>query len=229
VIRHEKSVFRLPMRSPTISVRSGHQRGFTLAELAIVITILGLLLVGVLKGQSLIGGARAKDVVAIVGDLRTATASFKDRYKYLPGDWPFSAGEISGVTAGASVGTAGNGIVEGVISAAGKAEADSEVALLPWQLYSAGYLSKINRSDPLNLIATSFGPVHVVSKATAETLVSGFAAANPAARNAIIFSALPCELAGEVDASIDDGNAASGRALGAACTSGTITWYAVAL
>ena len=217
------------MPHATMNRKSARQRGFTLAELAIVITILGLLIVGVLKGQSLIGGAKAKDVIAIVGDLRTAIGGFKDRYKYLPGDWPFSAGEIKGVTAGASVGTAGNGIIEGAISAAAKAEADSEVALLPWQLYSAGYLSKINRSDPLSLIVTSFGPVHVVSKATAEALVSGFAAANPAARNAIIFSALPCEIASEVDASIDDGNTASGRALGAACVGGTITWYAVAL
>ena len=204
------------------------QRGFTLAELAIVITIIGLLLIGVIKGQALIGGAKAKDVIAIVGDIRTATAYFKQRYKYLPGDWPYTANEIQGVTSGTSVGTNGDGILDGSIDASGAAQAGSEVAELPLQLYRAGFLSKINGSDAQRRIATSFGPVQVVSRATAVGLVAGFVNAPPS-QNAIIFFNLPCDLVSEVDAGVDDGNLTTGRAIGNACANGAVSWYAVVL
>ena len=39
------------------------QPGFTLVEIAIVLVIIGLLLGGVLKGQSLIDSARVKNIV----------------------------------------------------------------------------------------------------------------------------------------------------------------------
>lgn len=204
------------------------QHGFTLAELAIVITIIGLLLIGVIKGQSLIGGAKAKDVIAIVGDIRAATTYFKQRYKYLPGDWPYTANEIQGITSGTSVGTNGDGILDGSIDAFGSAQAGSEVAELPLQVYQAGFLSKINGSDTQRRIATSFGPVQVVSRATAVGLVAGFANAPPS-QNAIIFFNLPCDLVLEVDAGLDDGNITTGRAIGNACTNGSVNWYAVVL
>lgn len=205
------------------------ERGFTLVELAIVIVIVALLLVGILKGQSLIGQAKSKDVIAIVDDLRNATTMFKQRYKYLPGDWPYTPAEIPNVISGTTVGTNGDGSIDGGVDAKGKAEAGSEVAELPWQLYSAGFLGKIDNSDVLQRLSTSFGTVHVVSRATADGLVSGFAAANPSARNAIVFFHLPCDLAREVDSKIDDASITAGRALGSACANDSILWYAVAL
>lgn len=74
-------------------------RGFTLVELAISLTIVALLMFAVLRGQGLIDQAKAKDIIAIVEDLRIASATFKQRFNYLPGDWPYSANEIPGVTA----------------------------------------------------------------------------------------------------------------------------------
>ena len=59
------------------------QRGFTLAELAIVVTVIGFLIFAVLKGQSLIGQAKAKDVIAIVDGLRNSTTFFRQRYSCL--------------------------------------------------------------------------------------------------------------------------------------------------
>ena len=144
-------------------------------------------------------------------------------------DWPYSANEIPGVTAATTVGTNGDGIIDGAIAANGTAEAGSEVEILPLQLFGAGFIGKINQSDPQRRVTTSFGPVHVVSKATAEGLVPGFAAGNTAARSAIVFFRLPCDIAAEVDAKIDDSSIATGHAISTACAGGVVQWYAVAM
>lgn len=204
------------------------QRGFTLAELAIVVTIIALLMVAVIRGQSLIGGANAKDVMAIISDIRTSTTSFKQRYKYLPGDWPYSANEIQGITSGATVGTIGDGIVDGTIDATGAAQVGSEVAELPLQLFQAGFIGKINSSDAQRRITTSFGPVQVASRATAVGLVAGFVNA-PISQNAIVFFNLPCDVVIEVDGGMDDGSLTTGRAIGNACANGRVDWYAIVL
>lgn len=207
------------------------QKGFTLVEMSIVVVLIGILLAGVLSTRSLIGSAHAKDVIAIVEDLRAATAMFKKRYGYLPGDLPYTAGEILGVTAAGTGGTIGDGAIGGAVDAQGLAALGSEAAEAPWQLFNAGLLGKINTSDPQRLIMTNYGSVHLVSYATAVSKVAGFAA-NPAARNAILFSNLPCGVVREVDLKIDDGNTATGRAIiDAACVNDadTVQWYAVVL
>lgn len=207
-----------------------NQRGFSLAELAISLTIIALLILATIKGTGLIDQAKAKDVIAVVEDLRMATTAFRQRFNYLPGDWPYSASEIPGVTEATTAGTNGNGIIEGSVDAAtGAAQSGSEVAALPLQLFGAGTIGKINDSDPQRRITTSYGAVHVVSKATAEGLVSGFAANNPAARAAIVINQLPCDVAMEVDAKIDDGSMTTGRAIATACASGVVQWLAVAM
>lgn len=205
------------------------QRGFTLVEIAIVTMIIGLLLVAIFGGQNLIGQAKAKDVIAIIGDLRNGVTYFKQRYKYLPGDWPYTANEIPNITAATTVGTNGNGLVEGSINAAGEAEAGSEVAAVPFHLFGAGFLGKLNVSKPLSSLSTDSGPVQVVSKATANGLVPGFQAANPTSANAIVFFQLPCDLVAEVDTKIDNADAVTGRAMGTACVNGVVLWYAAVL
>ncbi|MDD5030542.1 MAG: type II secretion system protein [Rhodoferax sp.] len=207
------------------------QRGFTLVEIAIVLVIVGLILGGILSSQSLIGSMKAKDVVAIVDDLRTASVYFKQRYNYLPGDWPYTANQIPAITAAGTGGTIGNGSIEGAITAAtGQAAAGSEVAEAPWQLFNAGFISKIDATDTQRHLKTSYGAVHLASGAVANGLVAGFAAVNPAARNAIVFANLPCDVATEVDNKIDDGVLTTGRAIGTACINdATMAWYAIAL
>lgn len=226
------------------------QQGFTLVEIAVVLVIIGLLLGGILNARSLISSMQAKDVIAIVDDLRTATTYFKQRYNYLPGDWPYTAGEIAN-TDDLSPGNGDGSIgVIGDINGQGWAVVNSEVAEAPWQLYSAGFISKIDASDyqrppnkPSRLIKTIFGGVHIASAAIADNLVAGFAAANPAARNAIVFFNLPCDIVMQVDDKIDNGVTVDvpvspgGRAFGTGCAPvgvppeliGPVTWYAVAL
>lgn len=61
---------------------------FSLVELSIVLVILGLLVGGVLAGQSLIKAAQLRSISTEYNRYRTATMSFRDKYFALPGDMP---------------------------------------------------------------------------------------------------------------------------------------------
>ena len=209
------------------------QRGFTLVEMGMVLAIIGFILTGILGGQSLIRSARVNDVVAIVEDLRTASTLFKQRFNYLPGDFPAEAGDIPGVLMTGD----GNGLFGApgnVVAGTGLAVAGTEVAWAPLHLFNASLIGKVDSSQPLRMISTSYGGVHLVSSAIATQLVPIFAATNPTARNAIVFYNLPCDVLLQVDAKIDNGTGRSGKAVRNiavpdACPDGVVDWYAVAL
>ena len=62
------------------------RRGFSLVELSIVLVILGLLVGGVLAGQSLIKAAQLRAVSNEYNRYFTAMKSFQDKYFAMPGD-----------------------------------------------------------------------------------------------------------------------------------------------
>lgn len=64
------------------------KHGFTLVELSIVLVILGLLVGGVLAGQSLIKAAELRAVTTEYTNYVTAINTFKGKYFALPGDMP---------------------------------------------------------------------------------------------------------------------------------------------
>lgn len=93
------------------------QSGFTLVELAIVMTIIGLLIGGILKGQELMENARVTATIAQVKSYEAATTTFRDSYAAMPGDMvsagnrlpcPASASTNCSMTDNAAL---GNGIV----------------------------------------------------------------------------------------------------------------------
>jgi prepilin-type N-terminal cleavage/methylation domain-containing protein len=194
-----------------------NNKGFTLVEIAVVLVIIGILLAGILKGGSIIQTVQVNDAITIVEDIRSATAIFKVRYHYLPGDWIYTANEIPSVAAG------GNG--DGAISAAESANVFGVGGQN--HLFNAGLI----KSTTVN---TWFGGVTVAVLSTAVSGVSG-AGFVPNIVNVIQFANLPCEIAMEMDTKMDDGSldTGNGQASVTTCTpSGAndpVPFYAVPL
>ncbi len=88
------------------------KRAFSLVELSIVLVILGLLVGGVLTGQSLIRAAELRSVTNDVQNYTTAMSAFRDKYFALPGDMP-NATQFWGIAAGS-----GDGAVAPCLTAA---------------------------------------------------------------------------------------------------------------
>ncbi len=62
------------------------KNGFTLVELAIVMTIIGLLIGGILKAQSMVENAKITRTINTVESFKVAIISFRDKYGGIPGD-----------------------------------------------------------------------------------------------------------------------------------------------
>ncbi len=100
------------------------QKAFTLVELAIVMTIIGLLIGGILKGQELLENARVTSTIAQIKSYEAAMTAFSDIYDALPGDLPNAGDKIPGCNQNCTPyynpdstdGTAGDGFVSEVYS-----------------------------------------------------------------------------------------------------------------
>ncbi len=95
--------------NPMLQAPNFHKmRGFTLAEIAIVLVIIGLMLTGVFKGQALIDSARVRSMASEVSGIRSAWYSFQERYRALPGDFQSAGTQIDS----AAVSGNGNGRID---------------------------------------------------------------------------------------------------------------------
>jgi prepilin-type N-terminal cleavage/methylation domain-containing protein len=65
---------------------NNHRSAFTLVELAIVIVVLGILVSGVLMGQSIINSAKVSGVIKEIEQMKTAIRAYQLEFGQLPGD-----------------------------------------------------------------------------------------------------------------------------------------------
>ena len=135
---------------------STRQSGFTLVEIAIVLVIIGLLLVGVLQGQEMIENTKVKSLVSDMKAVQVAYNGYIDRYKALPGDEPAATMTARGWTGTGGAVAAANGLLVAVPAAATFAAAAASEHEGFWRgLRASGLLA----GDPTVLAAAS-NPKH---------------------------------------------------------------------
>jgi prepilin-type N-terminal cleavage/methylation domain-containing protein len=93
VTRRVRAFLTAPSPHPASAARlltspsgRGKEAGFSLIELAIVLVILGLLVGGIMTGQSLIRAAELRSVTADLQRYQASLFTFRDKYFALPGD-----------------------------------------------------------------------------------------------------------------------------------------------
>jgi len=203
-------------------------KGFTLIEIAIVITIIGLLMGGVIKGMSLIQNAKVNSAIKLAQDLSYAVNAFKQQYHMLPGDmgvtteFPTLRSEcLTGSKKGNN-----NGLIEGGLSGA-----PDESSCVPEVLFLAG-LANVGQANNVPVFQSDYGPVRVVA-VSQSNVSSGFA---PSITHVVEFANLPCDVVQAMDRKMDNDDLSSGKGIAKGITSGntcaagsTVSFYAVAL
>lgn len=103
---------------------SKKNRGFTLIELSIVITIIALIVAGVVAGQNLVVQGKLRSVITDIDEMKVALNTFRIKYDALPGDIPnafdYWGSDFSCTDALATVNSTGcNGDGDGLIENVG--------------------------------------------------------------------------------------------------------------
>jgi hypothetical protein len=140
-------------------------------------TIIGLLIGGVLKGQQLMQNARVTATMAQVKAIEAATTTFRDTYGALPGDMTNGDIRIAGCTLSCrnAIATAGDGAIGAVawdLSVTQSATIPVVTALtlaaqetvLVWTELSLGGLLSGVTLDGINGVAASFGGSHPAAR-----------------------------------------------------------------
>lgn len=144
-------------------------RAFTLVELAIVMTIIGLIIGAILKGNELIKNAQITSTIAQVNAYKAALDTFIDVYSAVPGDIATATTRISGCTAANSCSDGDGNTIVGVIATnavdidqTGTTVPNIETSLFWKHLALGDYIAGI---DPgANIAVPSSGETHPISK-----------------------------------------------------------------
>ena len=196
-------------------------KGFTLIEIAIVITIIGILLGAILlRSGSVIGNAKTTDTIALVKDLSAAVNDFKTRYHYLPGDLPLAGNDIPGIGAPCNIsppGTIGDGKIDPDTS-----PGIGETTCVAEHLVRAGLIKGGTTG-----IFTRHGAGTPDVLVTARRTTNWMGALPPTfpanVLNEIQLLNQPCETAQGLDSKLDDGIFDKGNIQYPSCTPGSST------
>jgi len=128
--------------SKTFSLKT-NKRGFTLIELSIVLIIIGLLIVAVNSGTSLIRNAKLRSITNEAKQYQVAVNSFFMKFDKYPGDF----GQALGSGANASVAGNGNNQIEWRVTDASTSNSVNEGSNAWLQLIDAGVLKEDIRTN----------------------------------------------------------------------------------
>ena len=228
-------------------------KAFTLIELAIVITILGLLVASVTAGTALVSQAKIRAVISEMQEMKSRISTFESVHSYKPGDFPDSVklwGD-DGICGGtASKGAFGNG--DGLVAFSVKAGTSSSDAVVESYLAWCHLHQQGLGQSMAPLADVSAAPVLGVNIPHSKLKAGGYILANDAfgfatLQHALILGAPKADMkspgpaltpkqAYAIDKKLDDGNPSNGliRAKtgsgvsGASCTTSSGDQYNLA-
>lgn len=182
-------------------------KGFTLIEIAIVITIIGILLGAILlRSGSVIGNAKTTDTIALIKDLNAAINDFKNRYHYLPGDLPNAGNDIPGIAGQLFAGQSCDILTTTANIGDGNIDPGIETTCASIELVLAGLI----KGDSNGIFTRS------AMSATPDVLITlrrstGLNQLPATVLNEIQLLKQPCEAAQGIDSKLDDGNFKTGK------------------
>ncbi|MBF0152819.1 MAG: type II secretion system protein [Magnetococcales bacterium] len=203
------------------------QGGFSLIEIAIVLVIIGLLIGGVLKGQTLVKNSKIKRIATDTTSVQGAINSYMDSYWALPGD---DAGAATRWSVAALAGN-GNGIITGLFDSADKTGSAGDETALAWNhLYCENLVkgsclvgtSGSNIAFPVNAV----GGITGIADGRSNSVLG-------ITKKVICMKGLSTEYAMIYDTQFDDGVGTTGEIRGSAdaatgATTDAATTYALA-
>ena len=184
------------MKNNTQIKLKSRQSGFTLVEIAIVLVIIGLILGGVLQGQTMIENAKYKKFVKEIDSYRTAYYTFQDMNQSLPGDMSTASTRLDA----AAVDGNGNGLIDG-----GSCSADAEESCNVW---SHLRYAELIPGDP-TVSGTASRPNHAYGGPVDSFYYTN--GGNSIRKNKIYITLVPGDVAQRYDIEYDDGDGNSGN------------------
>ncbi len=184
--------------------RFSAQRGFTLVEIAIVLVIIGLILGGVFKGQSLIDSARVRSLSTDVSGIRAAWYSFQERYRSIPGDFSNAQNQIDSAAKQGN----GNGRIDDSQERAGVWQQMALAGFIPGN-FDGAHGSAGSASDmtcaPGTCPKNPFNGFYKISYSAQAADVDGLA------HEIFTGEQIPVSILSQLDAKLDDGQPSTGR------------------